>query len=212
MKTNIPMIDKAIDSVKSFFAGSAPKQSSAKNDTADKAPDLDKIILRRQQGAVINQGYVSLFVRIAAIAFAAWLIFSQLFLITQVHGNSMFPAMKDGDLVIGFRIQESYVKGDVIVFEHDGGLMVGRIVARSGDVITLGSNGTMLVNGTTQTGEIMYPTYAKEGVEYPFTIPDGHVFVMGDYRTQAEDSRDFGPVSSEDIAAKVITILRRRTI
>jgi len=135
-----------------------------------------------------------------------------MFLLTQVKGNGMFPAMKDGDLVIGFRLQETYIKGDVVVYTVNGEKMVGRIVARAGDVITLGTNGTMLVNGTVQTGEIMYPTYAKEGIEYPFTVPQGSLFIMGDYRTNSEDSRDFGAVSSEDIEAKVITILRRRTL
>lgn len=31
--------------------------------------------------------------------------------------------------------------------------------------------GTLLVNGTAQTGEIAFPTYAKEGITYPYTVP-----------------------------------------
>ena len=36
--------------------------------------------------------------------------------------------------------------------------------------------------------------------------------LLGDYRTQSEDSRDFGPVPLEDVQAKVITLLRRRSL
>ena len=68
------------------------------------------------------------------------------------------------------------------------------------------------MNGTPQSGEILYPTYPKEGMEYPYRVPEGTVFVLGDYRTQTEDSRDFGPVSLDDVEGKVITILRRRGI
>lgn len=56
----------------------------------------------------------------------------------------------------------------------------------------------------------MYPTYAKEGLEYPYRVPEGHVFVLGDYRTNATDSRDFGPIPMKQVEGKVITILRRR--
>lgn len=49
-------------------------------------------------------------------------------------------------------------------------------------------------------------------MEYPYTVPKGCVFVLGDYRTQAEDSRDHGCVKLGDVKAKVITILRRRAL
>ena len=74
----------------------------------------------------------------------------------------------------------------------------------------MNDSGTFLVNGTTQGGEILYPTYPKEGLEYPHRVPEGHVFILGDYRTQARDSRDFGAVPLKDIEGKVITIIRRR--
>ena len=80
------------------------------------------------------------------------------------------------------------------------------------DVIMLDDSGTLLVNGTDQSGDILYPTYAKEGISYPCTVPDDCLFILGDYRTQAEDSRDFGCIPQDNVKARVITILRRRTI
>lgn len=173
---------------------------------------INEIIFRRKSDVYVNMGYRSLFLRIILLILLCWLIFAKVFLITQANGNEMFPAIKDGDLVLAFRLQEDYSKNDVIVYELDGSLRIGRIVARANDVVTLDESGTLLVNGITQSGEIIYPTYGKENLIYPFVVPEEHFFILGDYRTQATDSRDFGPVSSAQVRAKVITLIRRRGI
>ena len=124
----------------------------------------------------------------------------------------MFPAVKDGDLLIGFRLQKELSKNDIVIYETEGRQRVARILGKENDVITLDDTGSLLVNGTVQGNEILFPTYAKEGMEYPYTVPKACVFVLGDYRTQAEDSRDHGGVKLGDVKAKVITILRRRAL
>lgn len=153
---------------------------------------------------------MSLFFRVVVLALTAYIVFTQIFLVTQNKGLGMFPAMKDGDLIIAYRLQQDYAKNDVVVYEVDGEQRVGRIIARETDVVTMDDSGTLLVNGTVQTGEILYPTYMKEDITYPYEVPEGHVFVMGDYRTNAVDSRDYGAISMGNVKAKVITILRRR--
>ena len=96
-----------------------------------------------------------LFLRLFLLLVVGWLLATQVFLFTQVKGNSMFPALKDGDLAIGFRLQQSYQKGDVVLYERDGDLWVGRVAARPGDYVTIQEDGTLLVNGTVQSGEIL---------------------------------------------------------
>lgn len=171
-----------------------------------------QIIRRRRADLETSAGYRSLFWKVVLIAAAGYILFTQVFLVTQVSGNGMFPAMKDGDLMIVFRMQQDYAKNDVIVLNAEGKRQIGRIIARETDVVMLDDTGTLTVNGTVQGGEILYPSYAKEGIEYPYRVPDGHVFVMGDYRTQTTDSRDWGAVPMEQVEGKVITILRRRGV
>lgn len=151
-------------------------------------------------------------VRVAAIELILYLILSQVFLIAQAQGNSMFPAVKDGDLMIGYRLEREYSKGDVVIYEVDGERRVGRVAALESDVITFSESGTIMVNGTAQTQEVVYPTYEKDGLEYPYTVPEGCMFILGDYRTQSEDSRDFGAIPVKNVKSKVITVLRRRMI
>lgn len=171
-----------------------------------------RAVRRRRLDAENRQDFISLLGRIVVILLCAWVLFTQVFLLTQAKGSSMFPAVKDGDLLICYRLQKTYAKNDVVVYTQGGKLRVGRILGREGDLVALDDSGTLVVNGAVQSGEILYPTYAKDALEYPYTVPEGCFFVLGDYRTQSEDSRDFGPVPLEDVHAKVITLLRRRSL
>ncbi|MDO4620125.1 MAG: signal peptidase I [Lachnospiraceae bacterium] len=139
-----------------------------------------------------------------------WILLSQVFLLTQAHGNEMFPAVKDGDLLIAYRLQGSYIKNDLVVYTVNGERKIGRIAGRETDVIMMDDSGTFTVNGTEQSGEILYPTYAKEGLTYPYEIPEQSVFILCDYRTEGTDSRNFGAVPMSAVEGKVITLLRRR--
>lgn len=177
---------------------------------SEKELPLSQVIRKRRVDLEVRQGYVSLFFRIILLTAAGYMLFTYVFLLTQAKGNGMFPAVKDGDLIIGFRMQQEYAKNDVIVYEMDGSFQIGRIVARETDVVTLDESGTLYVNGTAQSGEILYPTYRKDGLEYPYRVPEDAVFVLGDYRTQTQDSRDFGAIQMKAVEGKVITILRRR--
>lgn len=175
-------------------------------------PTIAEVIRRRRADILIAQGYKSLALRCTVLVFVLYILLTQVFLITQVSGNAMFPALEDGDLIFAYRLQSDFAKNDVILFKVDGETRIGRIIGREGDVVMMDDSGTLLLNGTTQAGDIMYPTYAKEGNEYPYVVPEDSIFVLGDYRTQTEDSRDFGPIKQSDIEGKVITILRRRGI
>ena len=179
---------------------------------ANRKPAIPEIIQRRRSRVLIARGYRSLLLRVLVLALALYLLLTQVFLLTQVSGNGMFPAVKDGDLVLAYRLQSEYAKNDVVVYRAAGKNRVGRIVGREGDVILLDDSGDLLVNGTSQAGEILYPTYAGDGCTYPYVVPERPYFILSDYRTQCEDSRDFGAVPAPQITGKVITILRRRGI
>lgn len=167
----------------------------------------------RRLNILTLRGYGSLVIRLCVIAVAVWVVFTQIFLITQSEGQGMFPAIEDGDLILAYRLQDEYKKGDVVIYTANGKTCLGRVVAKQTDEIMLDTeSGNLIINGTNQGGEILYPTYAKEGIEYPYKVPEGCLFVLGDYRTQTKDSRDFGPVPLDNIQGKVITIVRRRGV
>ncbi len=171
-----------------------------------------EVIHRRRANLMIHQGYISLLFRCVMLTVVLVVLFTQVFLLVQARGNEMFPAIRDGDLVFAYRLQRAFMKNDVVVYRQNGVVRIGRVLGRSGDVIMLDDTGNLLVNGTNQGGDILYPTYAKDNLTYPYVVPEGSCFLLCDYRTRCEDSRDFGAVALKDVEGKVITILRRRGI
>lgn len=153
---------------------------------------------------------LSLLLRLAAATAVLVLLLGVVLLVTQAEGQDMFPAVKDGDLLIAYRLQRRWVQDDLVVYRRDGAFRVGRVAAVGGDVVTLDDSGELRVNGTLHSGEILYPTYPAQGVTYPYTVPVGSLFLLADYRTQGQDSRHFGAIPEGDAAGKVITLLRRR--
>ncbi len=169
-----------------------------------------EIIRNRRRALYTKNGYISLFIRMFLLIVVTYILFTQVFLITRANGNDMFPAIKDGDLIIAFRWHKEYIKDDIAVYKVGDTSHLGRVVARETDVVTLDESGILLVNGTVQSGEILYPTLAKEGLTYPLRIDARRVFLLGDHRMESKDSRDYGPIELKLVKGKVITILRRR--
>ncbi len=169
-------------------------------------PPPEEILQRRRQEARRRRVCKDLVLMAAAV----WLLFGQVFLIHRHQGLGMYPAVKDGDLVLACRMIWDCREGDLVVYRQEGRRYLGRVAAREGDIVMMDDSGRLLVNGTVRNGETLYPTYARETTEYPQRVPRGTVFLLGDFRTQSRDSRDFGAVPLENIQGKLWSIIRIR--
>lgn len=159
------------------------------------------------------QDILAFLTKLAVIALAAWVLLGWVFGLAVMEGEDMYPRLRDGDLMLYYRLQKEYHIGDVVTFTRDGTRYTARIVAQGGDTVDMTAEGTLLVNGSAQSEEIFYLTQpAEEGTALPCTLPEDSFFLLGDFRTQATDSRHYGPVTREELDGKVITIVRRRSI
>ena len=154
---------------------------------------------------------VMLVVQIAAIALGAVVIFSFVFGLMRVTDSGMEPRFQDGDLVIFYRIDKDYDSQDVVVYENNGMLTSGRVVAVEGDVVNIDARG-LLVNGSYQQEQRITDetTQVADGVTFPLTVPQGAVFLLGDNRDEAVDSRIVGCVPVDQTLGTVIGLFRRR--
>lgn len=156
-----------------------------------------------------------LLLKLGAILLILCIVF--LFIIgVHIHqGNSMYPFLMDGDLVITYKL-EPYRVGDVVAYRHPrtGETAFSRIVAIDENTIQITDSGELLIDGTAPVERVFYPTTPLEGdnVEYPYIMRKGGYFVLDDYRTEGEDSRRFGQLLEDELLGKVVYVFRRRGI
>ena len=154
-----------------------------------------------------------LVIKLAVLAAAVFLLTRFVFGISIYHGDSMFPALRDGDLVIISRLSRPG-RNDIVRYTdpQDGKLRFSRVVGLEGMEIDITQTGELKTNGYVPQESVFYRTEKAEGssVAFPLTVAEGQLFLLDDYRTIGRDSRVFGPVESSRAAGKVIYIVRRR--
>ncbi len=133
--------------------------------------------------------------------------------------NSMDPALESGDRVLVNKL--SYFRagpsvGDLVVFLPPAASatsgtddiadieLIKRVVAVGGQTVQ-GIGGGLFINGSPIVEEYLDPSVWTR----PFLrvlVPDDHVFVMGDNRSNSRDSRQFGPVPTDNVIGRAFLI------
>ncbi len=138
---------------------------------------------------------VSIFsVAIVAVA----VVFMFLFRTVGVVGTSMYPTLDDNDRIILTASYGEPENGDIVVTCQPSksplipDVLVKRVIATEGQTVDIDfSNGIVYVDGVAlDEPYINEKTHDRESFDKPVTVPEGHVFVMGDNRNASTDSRD----------------------
>ncbi len=143
-------------------------------------------------------------------AFIIVMIIPTLFLRSlTVSGDSMQNTLKDKDNIIFVSniLRKPKVKDIVYLNTYDifKQIIVKRIIAVGGQTIDIKKNGEfcdVYVDGKKLNEEYIKEKISADKIgslQYPLTIPEGYVFVMGDNRNNSADSREIGCINIEKI-------------
>ncbi len=131
-----------------------------------------------------------------------------------VGSESMVPTLKVWDRLLinklAYDLEEPH-RGDIVLFKSpDSGEdpLIKRVVALPGDSVEL-RHGDLFVNGDRVREPYLDRKPCVRGMPKtcsfgPVSVPEGHVFVMGDNRANSFDSRFFGSVPEENLIGEAL--------
>ncbi len=129
----------------------------------------------------------------------------------RIPSESMVPTLEIGDRLFVNKFIYRFTdpeRGDVVVFKSvEGGEeeLIKRVVAVPGDTVEV-RDGVLYVNGEPQVDPYVNREFLDRSYYGPKTVPEGHVFAMGDNRANSRDSRFFGPVPYENIEGEAFLL------
>lgn len=164
---------------------------------------------------------------VASAIFFVIILFTFIVCIARVDGTSMVPTLENGDRLAVSRLSSTYENGDILIINNweghpmdaDGNIrttigfekrIVKRLIAQEGQTVNIDfANGIVYVDGVAlDEPYVNTPTNDQldHAVQYPLTVPEGYVFVLGDNRNGSSDSRStlVGLVARKDILGKVL--------
>lgn len=171
-------------------------------------PDLEEIEreLERLRGKVTwrkaLRSTIGTLVVVAALAVLVAMLYMP---VLRVSGSSMEPNLNDGDIIVGIKSGE-FETGQICCFYYNNRLLLKRVIANGGDWVEIDPNGYVYVNGN-----MLDEPYVRErsigicDIEFPYQVPDGQLFVLGDHRSTSVDSRStvVGCIDVSEIVGKM---------
>ena len=143
--------------------------------------------------------------------------FLLVFRLVIVSGESMYSTLWDGDwlLVLSSVFYNEPEHGDIIIASKDsfknGEPIVKRVIADEGQTVDIDFEaGIVYVDGMElQEDYIHNLTTTYEGVDFPLTVDEGCIFVMGDNRRESKASRnpEIGLIDKREVLGKAIFLM-----
>ena len=162
--------------------------------------------------------FISFLVMVAVVFAAAW--FLRMFVAApyQIPSGSMEDTIMIEDKLFSEKISyylRSPEPGEIVTFndpEVEGRTLIKRCIAVAGQEVDL-RDGAVYIDGqrlnepyTNGLESVPLRTAPGVEIEYPYTVPEGYVWVMGDNRTNSSDSRYFGPIPEDSVTGHAVFI------
>lgn len=126
-----------------------------------------------------------------------------------VPTGSMIPTIQINDRVLAnklvYWVGGVPEQGDIVVLDDPTGqfdMLVKRVIAVGGQTVDL-ADGKVFVDGEQLIEPYTHGLPTEPQVQtFPYRVPEGEVWVMGDNRTNSGDSRSFGSVPIDTVRGR----------
>ena len=127
------------------------------------------------------------------------------FQLAQVNGSSMYPTMKDGQLLVISKLanKDEYQRGDIIIFKAHGKKLIKRLIGLPGETIQIIDN-DIYINGEKIKDYVDVDMEDYGVLNDKITLKEDEYFFLGDNRNNSSDCRIFGAIHKSDIIGKII--------
>jgi len=164
--------------------------------------ELVRVKYKQRYKKLLKTTFFSLLV-VAAIS----VLIATLFLpVLEIYGNSMNPTLENGEIVVSIKTDDLN-RGDICCFYYNNQILVKRVIGTAGDTIVIEKDGTVIVNDVLlDEPYINEKAEGESDIQYPYTVPENTVFVLGDNREMSVDSRNalIGCIDVEEIVGKIV--------
>ncbi len=175
-------------------------------DSLPSVEQLEKELKREKRIKNYGRALRSTLFTLIVVAAAAILVVVLFLPVIRISGPSMSPTLSNGDILMAANIKK-YQAGDIVAFYYNNNLMVKRVVAVGDDVVDINKDGYVFINGTPLREDYLDSVdLGKCDLDFPYTVPTGSYFVMGDNRYTSVDSRasSFGCIDNNLVAGKIV--------
>ena len=163
---------------------------------------------------------LSILFLVAVVLGLTWGLRTFVFQAYEIPSGSMETTIMPGNMVLSEKLTyygREPEPGDIVTFEdpdpeHAGRILIKRVIATEGQTVDL-RDGRLYVDGVLQdepytNGKISEPlhSYLFDEITYPYTVPPGGLWVMGDNRTNSQDTRYFGAIPASSVTGKGVFI------
>lgn len=124
----------------------------------------------------------------------------------RVTGTSMEPTLENDDIVLAQR-GSAYHRGEVVAFYYNNKVLLKRVIGLPSDQVFIDKDGNVSVNGEKlDEPYLTEKSLGESEIEYPYQVPDGKLFVLGDHRATSVDSRSksVGCISTDMIVGTLV--------